>query len=43
MLGMYALISSGLNMIYGVMKTINFAQVEFVMLGMYMTYWLNLA
>src|SRR5271157_6076957 len=41
--GVYALISSGLNMIYGVMKIINFAQGEFVMLGMYMTYWLNFA
>lgn len=39
--GVYALISSGLNMIYGVMKIINFAQGEFVMLGMYMTYWLT--
>jgi branched-chain amino acid transport system permease protein len=39
--GVYALISSGLNMIYGVMKIINFAQGEFVMLGMYITYWLN--
>ena len=40
--GVYALVSSGLNMIYGVMKVINFAQGEFVMLGMFVTYWLNL-
>lgn len=31
----YALFSLGLNLIFGVMKIVNFAQGEFVMLGMY--------
>lgn len=36
--GIYALIALGLTMIYGVLKIINFAHGEFVMLGMYVTY-----
>jgi len=35
--GVYALMCVGLGMIFGVMKVINFAQGEFVMLGMYGT------
>ena len=38
----YAMITSGLDVIYGVMEIINFAHGEFVMLGMYVTYWLSI-
>lgn len=34
----YALASVGLTLIFGVMKLVNFAQAEFLMLGMYCTY-----
>lgn len=34
----YSLFSIGLNLIFGVMKIINFAQGEFIMLGMYIAY-----
>lgn len=37
----YALISIGLTLIFGVSRIANFAQGEFVMLGMYATYWLT--
>ena len=37
--GIYALVSIGLTMIYGVMKIINFAHGEFLMIGMYVAYW----
>jgi branched-chain amino acid transport system permease protein len=37
--GVLALVSIGLTMIYGVMIIINFAHGEFVMLGMYLSYW----
>jgi len=33
-------ISIGLNLIYGVMKIVNYAQGEFFMIGMYVAYWL---
>ncbi|MDF2235690.1 branched-chain amino acid ABC transporter permease [Albimonas sp. CAU 1670] len=33
--GIYALVSVGLNLIFGVIRVVNFAQGEFVMLGMY--------
>lgn len=36
--GVYALIAVGLTMIFGVMKIVNFAQSEFLMLGMYFTW-----
>lgn len=36
--GIYALVSVGLNLIFGVIRIINFAQGAFVMLGMYGTY-----
>lgn len=38
--GIYALITLGLNMIYGVMKVVNFAHGEFLMMSMYSVYWL---
>lgn len=38
--GMYAIISVGLNLIFGVLKIINFAHGELIMLGMYVSYWL---
>lgn len=34
------LFASGLNLVYGVMKVINYAQGEFLMISMYFTYWL---
>lgn len=36
--GIYAMVSIGLNLIFGVVRIINFAQGEFVMLGMYGAY-----
>lgn len=38
--GVYALVALGLNLIFGVMKVINFAHGTFMMLGMYASYWL---
>jgi len=38
--GMFALISIGLTLIWGVMKIINFAHGEFLMLGLYVAYFL---
>ena len=38
--GIYALVSIGVTLIFGVVKIVNFAQGEFVMIGMYISYWL---
>ena len=37
--GIYALVSIGLTMIYGVMVIVNFAHGEFLMLGIYTAFW----
>ncbi|MGA2527044.1 MAG: branched-chain amino acid ABC transporter permease [Smithellaceae bacterium] len=38
--GIYALISLGLTLIFGVVRIVNFAHGEFLMLSMYASYWL---
>ncbi|MBW1659832.1 MAG: branched-chain amino acid ABC transporter permease [Deltaproteobacteria bacterium] len=38
--GIYALSSIGLTLIFGVMKIVNFAHGEFLMLAMYVSFWL---
>jgi branched-chain amino acid transport system permease protein len=38
--GIYALVSIGVTLIFGVVKIVNFAQGEFVMLGMYISFFL---
>ncbi|HID88071.1 MAG TPA: branched-chain amino acid ABC transporter permease [Anaerolineae bacterium] len=38
--GIYGLMALGLNLIFGVMRIINIAHGELMMLGMYVTYWL---
>jgi branched-chain amino acid transport system permease protein len=35
----YALIAVGLTLIFGIMRVVNFAHGEFLMLGMYLAYW----
>lgn len=39
--GIYALVSVGLTLTFGVLRITNFAHGEFLMIGMYMTYLLN--
>jgi len=36
--GVYSLVAVGVTLLYGVMKMVNFAMGEYLMLGMYMTY-----
>lgn len=38
--GLYALVASGLSLIYGVMKILNIAHGEFLMIGAYVMFWL---
>jgi branched-chain amino acid transport system permease protein len=38
--GVYALFAAGMNMIFGVLRVINLAHGEFMMLGAYTTFWL---
>jgi branched-chain amino acid transport system permease protein len=38
--GVFALFSIGLTLIFGIMKIVNFAHGEYIMLGMYATFWL---
>lgn len=41
--GVYGLVSVGLTLIFGVMRIVNFAHGEFLMLGMFAAYWLTRA
>jgi len=38
--GIYGLIALGLNLVFGTMRVVNFAQGTLLMLGMFMAYWL---
>jgi len=38
---LYALVTAGLSLIWGVMDVINFAHGEFLMIAMYLSYWLG--
>lgn len=39
--GTYALVAVGLTLIFGVVRVVNFAQGEFLMIGMYAAFWLS--
>lgn len=39
--GVYGILSVGLTMIFGVLRVVNFAHGEFIMLAMYATFWLS--
>jgi len=39
--GVYGILSVGLTMIFGVLRVVNFAHGEFIMLAMYSTFWLS--
>src|ERR1044072_2759791 len=39
--GVYALLSVGLTLIFGVLRIVNFAQGEFIMLAMFGAFWAN--
>jgi branched-chain amino acid transport system permease protein len=41
--GIYALIAVGLTLVFGVMRIINVAHGEFIMVGMYLAYFLNVS
>ena len=41
--GIYALIAVGLTLIFGIMRVVNFAHGEFLMLGMFGAWWLSAA
>ena len=41
--GIYSLIAVGLTLVFGVMRIINIAHGEFIMVGMYLAYFLNVA
>ena len=41
--GIYSLVAIGLNLIFGVIRVVNFAQGEFVMIGMYVSYFVATA
>ena len=38
--GLYALIASGLNIVFGMMKILNIAHGELLMLGAYISFWM---
>ncbi|MHC2995766.1 MAG: branched-chain amino acid ABC transporter permease [Candidatus Atribacteria bacterium] len=38
--GIYSLVSVGLTLLFGVVKVVNFAHGEFLMIGMYISYWM---
>ncbi len=38
--GIYSLVSMGMTLIFGVVRVVNFAHGEFLMIGMYISYWM---